>query len=110
MQSQVTKTKVRIDWTKVISTLKNVGNYVFILLVLTSGFFLGRVSHDILPKVEAPQPTVKQANEISIAINESNQMLIIDKKSGKYEMFADSIGLTIFRMYAGKIYQQQAGK
>jgi hypothetical protein len=110
MQSQVTKTKVRIDWTKVISTLKNVANYVFILLVLTSGFFLGRVSHDILPKVEAPQPTVKQANEISIAINESNQMLIIDKKSGKYEMFADSIGLTIFRMYAGKIYQQQAGK
>lgn len=110
MQDHVTKTRVRIDWTKVVKALKNVANYVFILIVLTSGFFLGRVSHDILPKVEAPQPTVKQANEISIAINESNQMLIIDKKSGKYEMFADSIGLTIFRMYAGKIYQQQAGK
>jgi hypothetical protein len=37
-------------------------------------------------------------------------MLIIDKKTGKYDMFADSVGLTIFRMYAGKIYQQQAGK
>ena len=110
MQDHLKKKKVRIDWTKVVKALKNVANNGFILIVLTSGFFLGRVSHDILPKVEAPQPTVKQANEISIAINESNQMLIIDKKSGKYEMFADSIGLTIFRMYAGKIYQQQAGK
>jgi len=102
-------TKKRINYTNVISTLKKVGNYTFILLVLSSGFFLGRVSNDILPKVEV-KPTVKQADEISIAINESNQMLIIDKKTGKYDMFADSVGTTIFRMYAGKIYQQQAGK
>jgi hypothetical protein len=107
MENQVSKFKM--DWTKVFSTLKKIGSYTIILLALSSGFFLGRVSHEILPKVEA-RPGVKQATEISIAINESNQMLIIDKKTGKYDMFADSVGLTIFRMYAGKIYQQQAGK
>jgi hypothetical protein len=107
MENQVSK--FRIDWSKVVSTLKKVGSYTIILLALSSGFFLGRVSHEILPKVET-KPTVKQASEISIAINESNQMMIIDKKTGKYDMFADSVGITIFRMYAGKIYQEQAGK
>jgi hypothetical protein len=107
MENQVSKFKM--DWTKVFSTLKKIGSYTIILLALSSGFFLGRVSHEILPKVEV-RPNVKQASEISIAINESNQMMIIDKKTGKYDMFADSVGLTIFRMYAGKIYQQQASK
>jgi len=107
MENQVSK--FRIDWSKVVSTLKKVGSYTIILLALSSGFFLGRVSHEILPKVET-KPTVKQASEISIAINESNQMMVIDKKTGKYDMFADSVGITIFRMYAGKIYQEQAGK
>jgi hypothetical protein len=110
MQDHVTKTKYSIDWTKVTSALKKLGSYTIILLALSSGFFLGRVSNDILPKTEAPKPSVKQASEISIAINEANQMLIIDKKTGKYDMFADSVGITIFRMYAGKMYQQQAGK
>lgn len=110
MQDHVIKTKFNIDWTKVISSLKKVANYTFILLVLSSGFFLGRVSNDILPKVEPAKPGIRQADEISIAINESNQMLIIDKKTGKYDMFDEKVGTTIFRMYAGKIYQQQAGK
>jgi hypothetical protein len=107
MENQVSK--FRMDWSKIMTTLKKVGSYTLILLALSSGFFLGRVSHEILPKVEA-KPTVKQASDISIAINESNQMMVIDKKTGKYDMFADSVGITIFRMYAGKIYQEQAGK
>jgi len=107
MENQVTKTK--FDSAKLINGLKKVGNYTFILLVLASGFFLGRMSHEILPKVEV-KPSVRTANEISVAINESNQMLIIDKRTGKYDVFADSVGMTIFRLYAGKIYQNQAGK
>lgn len=101
--------KFQIDWSKVSTVLKKIGSYTIILLALSSGFFLGRVSHEILPKVET-KPTVKQASDISIAINESNQMMVIDKKTGKYDMFADSVGITIFRMYAGKIYQEQASK
>jgi hypothetical protein len=106
MMNHVTKTKYSIDWTKAITAMKKVANYTFLLLVLTSGFFIGRISHDILPKVES-KPTMKFHQDISIAINESNQMLIIDKKSGKYEMFEDSVGLTIFKMYANRIYTNQ---
>lgn len=106
MQDQVTKTKYRINWKPVISTTRKIANYTFLLLVLSSGFFIGRISHDILPKVDS-NPTMKFQKDISIAINESNQMLIIDKKSGKYEMFQDSVGITIFKIYANQIYNNQ---
>jgi hypothetical protein len=106
MTTQETKAKYRIDWKPVIMATKKIANYTFLLLVLTSGFFIGRISHDILPKVES-KPTMKFQKDISIAVNESNQMLIIDKKSGKYEMFQDSVGVTIFKMYANRIYTNQ---
>jgi hypothetical protein len=106
MMNHETKTKYSIDWVKVINAMKKVANYTFLLLVLTSGFFIGRISHDILPKVES-KPTMKFHKNISIAVNESNQMLIIDKKTGKYEMFEDSVGVTIFKVYANRIYTNQ---
>jgi hypothetical protein len=94
---------------KLFPALRKVANYTFILLVLTSGFFIGRISHEILPQVES-RPTMREIKDISIAVNESNQMLIIDKRTGKYEMFSDSIGTTIFKMYANRIYQNQPSK
>lgn len=96
----------KIKMEQILTAAKKVANYTFLLLVLTSGFFIGRISHDILPKVEST-PTMKFHKDISIAVNESNQMLIIDKKSGKYEMFEDSVGVTIFKMYANRIYSNQ---
>lgn len=96
----------KINWEKIFSILKKVGNYTFLLLVLCSGFFIGRISHEILPKVES-RPTLKTAEEITIAVDQSNRMLIIDKRTGKYDVFEDSVGISIFKMYANQIYQNQ---
>lgn len=88
-----------------ISNLFNkLGNYILIIAMLIIGFFIGKYSNTINPREDQIMKSLSE-KEISIAINESNDLLIIDKKSGKYEIFSDSVGLTIFRMYAGKISQ-----
>jgi hypothetical protein len=83
---------------------KKLGNYTLILGMLVVGFFIGRFSTDMLKSDEVTAaPSIRNMSDISIAINESNDILIIDRKDGTYEMFADSVGMTIFRMYAGRI-------
>jgi hypothetical protein len=87
--------------------LKTAGSYSIILLSLVSGFYLGTQYHKFDAK-PAGKPMIKKTEETSIAINESNHLMLIDKKTGKYEIYSDSIGFSIFRMYAGKIYQSKA--
>lgn len=95
----------QMNISKVKDFAKKLGSYTIILAMLVIGFFIGRLSSDIFHKSEIANvpPSVKGLKEISIAINESNDILIIDRKDGTYEMFSDSVGMTIFRMYAGRI-------
>ena len=79
---------------------------ILISLCIATGFFVGTIWEDLQPH-EHSAPIIKSPKNISIAINEANQMLIIDKKSGEYIVFTDSVGLTIFRMYAGKLYEAE---
>ena len=90
---------------KLLNAANRVGNYLLLVVCLCAGFFIGRVSHQILPKEDKVDVSTKSLNSISIAINESNDLLLIDRSTGKYDVFADSVGFTIFRMYAGKISQ-----
>ena len=49
--------------------------------------------------------------EISIAVNESNELIMIERATGKYIVYSDTIGQTIFGMYANRIRQEvNAGK
>lgn len=55
------------------------------------------------------QPAVCLKN-VSIAVNERNEMLVIDRKTGEYVTYQDSVGLAIFGMYAGRLYTNKAGQ
>lgn len=44
--------------------------------------------------------------EISIAVNESNELIMIERATGKYIVYSDKIGQTIFGMYANRIHQE----
>jgi hypothetical protein len=92
--------------TKILNILRRIGNYILLISTLIAGFFIGRLSNQILEDPVALAPPIKTMHEISIAVNESNDMLIIDRRDGNYEMYSDSVGLTIFRMYANRIKSQ----
>jgi hypothetical protein len=51
--------------------------------------------------------SVKRA-DVKLAIDENNHLLIISKNDGSYTVYQDSIGYTIFNLYAKNIWGQQA--
>jgi hypothetical protein len=83
--------------------------------LVIAALFIGAISRDIYLRVTTPKvvtPTLKFENpktigETSIAINERGELMVIDRKTGEYHLYQDSVGRTIFNMYAGRIYSQK---
>ena len=88
--------------------MKTVLNYAVIIGALVLGFAVGRYTSDFPPQKEVvvnPYQKAFTPGEISIAVNEANELMLIERKTGKYVMYSDQIGMTIFRMYTNRIYQ-----
>jgi hypothetical protein len=91
---------------KVISTLKNVFNYILIVGGLLVGYIIGKHSTLLTPKIETnPYTNIHTTKTISIAVNDKNELLLIDKTNGEYHIYSDSVGMNIFKMYTHRIYQ-----
>ena len=98
----VSKTSVQ----NFLSFMRKVVNYVFLLLVLAVGFFVGKTYVELKPEEKDPL-TTQSVDKVSIAVDESNQILIINRETGEYQIYSDSVGITIFKMYANRIYSTQ---
>ncbi len=90
--------------------VKKIGMYVGILALIVLSFSAGRITADYPPKngeiSKNPYSHAFDKKEISIAVNENNELLLIEKKTGDYILYSNSIGMTIFQMYANKIYNE----
>jgi hypothetical protein len=96
-------------------TLKPALNIVFVVYIYTASFKLVSMyqaskKEDV--KVINPYSHAFSPEEISIAVNESNELIMIERSTGKYIVYSDQIGQTIFGMYANRIHQEvtNAGK
>jgi len=90
---------------------------VFLFLIV---FAIGYISSDLYHRVKgsgneknegASVPKItKKIDKVSVAINERNELMIIDRTDGSYEIYQDSVGRCIFNLYANSIqtkYQNQ---
>jgi hypothetical protein len=84
---------------------KKIINYAFLLIVLSSGFYIGRMYEIYFTEDDSSKS--KDLKDISVAIDENNRIFIIDKETEEYQVYSDSIGITIFKMYANRIYNTQ---
>ena len=77
---------------------------------VTIGIAYGKYTSnvEVKPKMVI-QPSIK-LKDISVAVNERKEILIIDRTTGEYLTYEDSVGMAIFNMYAGRIYASQSGK
>ncbi len=98
--------KTVVNKEKVIAFAKKAFTYAIIVGALVIGFFIGKKfpspNHHIQ---DNPYSHAYDENEVSIAVNESNELLVIDRKTGKYTIYSDKIGMTVFKMYTNRIYQ-----
>ena len=98
--------KTVVNKEKVMTFVKKAFTYAIIVGALVIGFFIGKRfpsnNHHVQ---DNPYSHAYDENEVSIAVNESNELLVIDRKTGKYIIYSDKIGMTIFKMYTNRIYQ-----
>jgi uncharacterized cupredoxin-like copper-binding protein len=97
------------------SNIKHAVSVVVLVAMGTIGFQSGRAYQKyvkVAEKVENPYSHAFSPEEISIAVNESGELIMIERATGKYIVYSDAIGQTIFGMYASRIHQEvsNAGK
>jgi len=100
--------KMPVSKQQFIATAKTVFGYAIVIGALVLGFAIGRFTQNYPPEAtvaENPYSKAFSSDEISIAVNESNELMLIERKTGKYVVYSDSIGMTIFKMYTNRIYQ-----
>jgi len=71
-------------------------------LALFMGFTVGYHYNKIVTNI-INQKNIKTTDNTSVAINEKNQLLLINKQTGEYILYSDSIGSSIFNIYAKSI-------
>ena len=101
---------MKISHETVMNLLKPAMNVVILVAVGTAMFSLGSAyqAHKAKEqvKVENPYAHAYSPEEISIAVNESNELIMIERATGEYIVYSDEIGQTIFGMYANRIHQE----
>ena len=105
---------MKITKENILKIVKPAMNVIVVVSVATASFTLGTLYQSSKKpdvKVENPYSHAFSPKEISIAVNESNELIMIERATGKYIVYSDQIGQTIFGMYANRIHQEvNAGK
>mgnify|MGYP000843853432 FL=1 len=93
---------------KVAPIFKSVTIYGIILCSVVAAFFVGVFYNQMTNKNKSSKVQVKTIvkSEVNLAIDENNHLIVIDKKTGNYSIYQDSIGKTIFKLYAKNVWGQ----
>jgi hypothetical protein len=103
------KQVLQIILTKLEEFFKKLGNLLILAVALVAGFFIGYYYWMVTNRSEKTQwDNIKPLSTTSVAINERNELLVIDRKTGVYSIYQDSIGIVIFNLYANRLYKQVA--
>lgn len=77
-------------------------NVSLVITTLIAGFGLGYYFNELKMKPKAVNETILN-REVRIAIDSEDKLIMMDRKTGSYTIYSDSIGKIIFKMYASKI-------
>jgi uncharacterized membrane protein len=99
-----------ISKVKLMEVGKRVINYVVVAGLVTASFGVGNYmgKNQIVKKEVETNPYAHafSPEEISIAVNENSELIMIERATGKYIVYSDKIGQTIFNMYVNRVKQE----
>jgi hypothetical protein len=87
--------------------MKQLSFYTVITISLIVGFSIGYY-YDLVKQSRKKEPKFVSVrkSDIKLAIDENNNLLIIRESDGSYTVYQDSVGYTIFGLYAKNIWGQ----
>jgi len=77
-------------------------NITIVTATMIAGFGLGYYFNELKMKPQAVNETILN-REVRIAIDSEDKLIMMDRKTGSYTIYSDSVGRIIFKMYASKI-------
>ena len=85
---------MKITKEMIMTNMKHVLSIIILVSVATASFKLGSMYQASKPDpktehVENPYAHAFSPEEISIAVNESNELIMIERKTGKYIVYSD---------------------
>lgn len=93
--------KIKLETLK--QVLKKGFYYLLFIITIIVTFYVGFYSNQLITTKESkPYSSIYQKN-VTLALDQYDNLLIIDKKTGNYILYEDSIGRSIFIMYANKV-------
>ena len=105
MKVMVNKEKLKLFWEKIVKFVSHLSKIAIIIAAMFVGFSLGEIYHNYRMKMKSQEMQKTRDQDVtSVAINERGEVMIVDRKTGTYEVFSDSVGLMVFNLYASKIY------
>lgn len=104
------KNKIKTFVSKIGVYIKHALIYLIVLTSLVVGFSIGFNYNRILEfsNTEAKKPEFVRKSEVSLALDENNHILLINKQNGKYFIIQDSVGRGIFGFYAKDIWKEHS--
>lgn len=105
MRMKINMTEV---WGKVKVFFTKMTYYSVVAISLGVGFSLGFYYNLITDIKIDKKPKVITKSEVNLAVDENSNLLIINKSNGTYVMYEDSIGYTIFNLYARNMFGQHS--
>ena len=86
--------------------IKGLTIYSIIIASCVASFFIGYYYKKINSEKNEISIEVKKIkkSQVRLAIDENNNLMIIDAKSGDYTVYQDSVGKMIFKLYAKTVW------
>ena len=88
--------------------LKHLTIYSVIILSCVTSFFIGFYYRKMLivKNCETREVVKISKSDVTLAVDEYNNLMIIDRESGNYTIFTDSVGKSIFNIYAKSMVEK----
>jgi len=81
--------------------------YVILFVTLALGFTIGYYYNIFSALKSKTQKEVKKSS-INLAVDQYGNLLMIDNTTGEYTIYEDSVGQSIFNLYARNIFGQHS--
>jgi hypothetical protein len=102
--------KIKIYWNKISEQLRKFFSHVFWVALVVTGLGIGfgvGFYYKQIKTVEMPSKMVViEKQDIILAVDENQRLMVIDKSTGNYTIYDNEIGKTIFTLYARNIWGQ----
>ena len=87
---------------------KNVMVYGIVIISVIASFIVGYAYRKLTTKTIVPKTEMERVRkkDVTLAIDESHHLIIINNNTGDYTVYQDSIGKTIFKLYAENVWGQ----